>query len=66
MDMLKMGGGSLDDVDKADDETAELDSAKDILAAVKAGDPKALSLALSRHYEACSASKDEGSADEEY
>jgi hypothetical protein len=31
----------------------EDDAAKDILAAVKANDAKGLSLALTRHYEAC-------------
>ena len=34
--------------------TPELDAAKDALAAIKSGDATALSLALQRHYEACS------------
>lgn len=34
-------------------DSAEVDAARDMLAAYKANDAKALSLALKRHYEAC-------------
>ncbi len=46
----------------------EDDAAKDILAAIKANDAKALSLALTRHYEACDSDEvepDEDDSDEE-
>lgn len=43
---------------KASDESGSLssgvDAAKDVIAAIKAGDAKALNLALQRHYECCS------------
>jgi DNA-binding GntR family transcriptional regulator len=42
--------------------SSEADAAKDILAAVKAGDASALSLALKRHYEACYEDEDEEEA----
>jgi hypothetical protein len=35
------------------------DAASDLLAAIKAGDAKAVSLALTRHYEACAGGDDE-------
>jgi phage head maturation protease len=45
------------------DAAPEDDAASDVLAAVKAGDAKALSLALKRHYEACAGA--EPDADDE-
>lgn len=46
---------------------ASSEAAADALAAIKAGDAKALNLALKRHYEACAASEgdDEDEADDE-
>lgn len=41
------------------DDPAEVDAARDALSAIAAKDPKALSLALQRHYEACQASDDD-------
>lgn len=51
----EMGGGS---------DSSELDAAKDILAAIARKDPRALSLALKRHYEACEGSDDETEEDD--
>jgi DNA-binding GntR family transcriptional regulator len=39
--------------------SSEVDAAKDLLRAINADDPRAVSLALRRHYEACMASDDE-------
>jgi DNA-binding GntR family transcriptional regulator len=39
--------------------SSEEDAAKDLIAAVQAGDAKAASLALKRHYEACYEDKDD-------
>ncbi|HET9045093.1 MAG TPA: hypothetical protein VFN70_18185 [Burkholderiales bacterium] len=47
-----------DGKEDAGDEDPELDAAKDMLAAFKANDATALSLALKRHYEACKGSDD--------
>ena len=55
----------LDDGESSDS-SAEEDAARDILAAVKANDAKALSLALTRHYEACEASKGEDNGEDDY
>lgn len=42
--------------------SSEVDSAKDAIAAIKAGDATALSLALKRHYEACASADDDEEA----
>jgi hypothetical protein len=39
--------------------SAEEDAARDLISAVKAGDAKAASLALKRHYELCSEPEDD-------
>lgn len=48
------------------DAAPEEDAAKDILAAIKSNDARALSLALTRHYEACSSSDAEPDDEDEY
>ncbi len=45
--------------------SSEVDAARDIIAAVKAGDAEALSLALTRHREACEGEGDNEDDDEE-
>ena len=54
--LLEKGG------DEDTEDSDEVDAAKDIIAAVKSGDAKALSMALSRHYAAC---EGKGSYDED-
>lgn len=63
---LLMGGSPPEEGDDAEagGDSSELDAAKDLIAAVKAGDAKAASLALKRHYEACKASESEPDGDE--
>lgn len=50
---------------KAAASSPSADAAKDVLAAMKAGDATALDLALTRHYESCSSEPDEDDTDEE-
>jgi DNA-binding GntR family transcriptional regulator len=45
--------------------SSELDAAKDLISAVKAGDARAVSLALTRHYEACQAKESDVEPDED-
>lgn len=45
-------------------ESSELDAARDVLSAIKSGDAEALSLALTRHREACESDSDEDDAEE--
>jgi DNA-binding GntR family transcriptional regulator len=45
--------------------SSEVDAAKDILAAIKSNDAKALDLALTRHYEACQGADEGDEADSE-
>lgn len=63
-----MKGGSLaeleDDAPK-DEQSEELDAAKDALKAIKANDAKAFSLALHRHWVACESTEPDEGDDEE-
>lgn len=45
------------------DEAGEVDAARDMIAAVKKGDAKALNMALKRHYEICYGDKDDDDDD---
>lgn len=63
-----LGDAGMADDAGDDDGSGKLDAAKDLIAAVKAGDAEAVSLALERHYEACKAGESEPDEDdsEEY
>lgn len=50
---------------KGEDDSPEVDAARDLLAAIEAKDAKALSLALRRAYEACEDSPAEEAAEDE-
>ncbi len=49
---------------KAPEASPTDDAASDVLAAIKANDAAALSLALTRHYEACASEPDEDDEEE--
>ncbi len=49
--------------DEEEASTESEDAARDVLAAIKDGDAKALDLALQRHYEACEAKEGDEDAD---
>lgn len=53
----KLLGGPKGPAEEGGDDDPKTDAAKDALAAFKRNDPVALSLALERHYEACSSAE---------
>lgn len=68
-DLFKLGAGASKAKtpvpSPAPEASAKDDAAADAIAAIKAGDAKALSLALERHYEACQSSEEYEEAPEE-